>query len=75
MSKNIAISEEVYRKLKREKGDRSFSEVIEEKLTGSGTLADVTGQQIFEEGTRIAVKDDIERHSDGTLARVDDETP
>jgi predicted CopG family antitoxin len=47
MSKNIAISDDVYRRLKREKGDRSFSEVIEEHLDRGGRLGDVTGQEIF----------------------------
>lgn len=42
-SKNIAISDDVYRKLKREKGKRSFSEVIEEKLESGRRIADVTG--------------------------------
>lgn len=38
MSKNIAISDDVYRKLTREMGDRSFSDVIEEKLeTGASS--------------------------------------
>lgn len=37
MSENIPISDEVYRKLKREKGDRSFSEVIQERLNDGGS--------------------------------------
>ena len=73
MSKNISISDEVYRKLKREKGERSFSEVIEDRLESGGKLADVTGQEIFEEGTHEDVKDDIGRLSGGTLDRLDDE--
>jgi predicted CopG family antitoxin len=74
MSKNISISDDVYRKLKREKGDRSFSEVIEDRLEAGGKLADVTGRGIFEEGTHEDVKDDIGRLSGGTLERLDDET-
>ena len=44
MSKNIAISEDVYRRLKREKGDRSFSELIADTLDDGGQLPDITGQ-------------------------------
>ena len=72
MSKNIAISDEVYRMLKREKGDRSFSEVIEAHIQSGGKLADVTGQEIFEPGTIDAVKDDIEGLSSGTLERLEE---
>ena len=32
MSKNVSISDDVYRRLKREKGDRSFSELIADTL-------------------------------------------
>jgi len=73
MSKNISISDEVYRKLKREKGARSFSEVIEERLESGGELADVTGQNVFEPGTHEAVKDEIGRLSEGTMERLEDE--
>jgi len=75
MSKNIAISDDVYRQLKREKGDRSFSEVIAAKLDSGGDIADVAGQEIFEPGTHEAVREEIERLSDGTLERTLDETP
>ncbi|WP_254824635.1 antitoxin VapB family protein [Haloglomus halophilum] len=71
MSKNIAISDEVYRRLKREKGDRSFSEVIEAHLESGGKLADVSGQQIFDADTAAAVKDDIGALSEGTIERLD----
>ncbi|RXK47424.1 antitoxin VapB family protein [Halorientalis pallida] len=57
MSKTISVSDEVYRKLKREKGDRSFSEVIEDRLESGGKLADVTGQGIFESGTVDRIED------------------
>jgi CO dehydrogenase/acetyl-CoA synthase beta subunit len=75
MSKNIAISDEVYRRLKREKGDRSFSEVIAAKLDSGGQLADVTGQQVLDPGTYEGVTDEVGRLSNGTLERVEDETP
>lgn len=75
MSRNIAISDDVYRQLKREKGDRSFSEVIEEKLAHGGRLADVTGQGIFEAGTHEEVKAEVRRLSEGTAERLRDETP
>jgi predicted CopG family antitoxin len=74
MSKNISISDEVYRRLKREKGDRSFSEVIEDRLESGGQLADVSGQEIFGSETYEGVKEDIGRLSERTLDRVDDET-
>ena len=73
MSKNISISDDVYRRLKREKGDRSFSEVIAEKLDGGGQIADVTGQGIFDAETPAKVADEIERLSEGTMDRVTDE--
>jgi len=57
MSKTIADSDEVYRKLKREKGDRSFSEVIAAHLESWGQLADVTGQGIFDRIDGVDVVD------------------
>lgn len=70
MSKNIAISDDVYRRLKREKGDRSFSELIAERLDTSARLADVTGQDILDTASMAAARRDIEELSDGTLARM-----
>jgi predicted CopG family antitoxin len=75
MSKNIAISDDVYRRLKREKGDRSFSEVIEEHLDRGGRLGDVTGQKIFDPETYDHVSKEIGHLSEGTVERVTDETP
>ncbi len=74
MSKNIAISDDVYRRLKREKGDRSFSELIEERLDRRGRLADVTGQEIFAAGTYEQVSEEIDQLSEETLERLRDET-
>lgn len=74
MSKNIAIADDVYEALKREKGDRSFSEVIAERLAASVKLADVTGQGILDDDTVEAVERDVESLSTGTLSRLEDET-
>jgi predicted CopG family antitoxin len=73
MSKNIAISDDVYRKLKREKGDRSFSEVIEEHLSTSMRLAEVTGQGVLDAESVEAARRDVERLSEGTLTRLDED--
>jgi len=75
MSKNIAISDDVYHRLKREKGDRSFSEVIKKKLDQEGQISDVTGQQIFDQGTYEEVSEEISRMSEGSLNRMTDENP
>lgn len=72
MSKNIAISDEVYEKLKREKADRSFSEVIEEKLETSSRIADVTGAGIFNSETYKEVTDDVAQLSQGTVSRLEE---
>lgn len=72
MSKDITLSDEVYRKLKREKGDRSFSEIIAERLRATNRLADVTGQGILDEDAVEAAKEGIERLSEGTLTRIED---
>lgn len=75
MSKNIAISDEVYRRLKREKGDRSFSELIAERLDEGGRLVDVTGQRILDRETTEEVRSTIGDLSEGTMDRLDDEAP
>jgi predicted CopG family antitoxin len=72
MSKQITISDEVYRRLMREKADRSFSEVIAAKLDSGGQLADVTGQQVLDPDTCEEVTDAIGQSSDRTLERVKD---
>lgn len=73
VSKNISLSDEVYEALKREKGDRSFSEVIRERLESGAKLEDVTGEGILDEETYEAVKADIERLSVGSRERFEDE--
>lgn len=74
MSKNISISDEVYERLKREKGDRSFSELIAETLDTRNTLAEVHGVGILDAETYEAVKADITELSQETTRRFDDET-
>ena len=71
MSKNISLSDDVYEALVREKGDRSFSEVIADKLEAGGSLQEVTGQQILDEATYEAVEEDIARLSEATTERLD----
>lgn len=73
MSKNIAISDAVYERLKREKGDRSFSEVIEDRLECGGNLSDVVGAGALDHEALPEAADEIERLSHGTLSRLDDE--
>jgi predicted CopG family antitoxin len=72
MSKNISISDDVYERLRREKGDRSFSEVIAEQLDEGAALSDVTGQQVLPDDTAEAIKTDVRRMSEGTLERLDE---
>lgn len=74
MSKNISISDEVYRRLKREKGDRSFSEVIADLLDANSRLADATGADILDEEAVESARRGIERLSEGTVGRLEDET-
>jgi predicted CopG family antitoxin len=72
MSKNISISDDVYERLRREKGDRSFSEVIAEQFDEGASLSDVTGQQILPDDTPEAVKTDVREMSEGTLDRLEE---
>ena len=71
VSRNISISDDVYERLRREKDDRSFSEVIAERLDEGETLSDVTGQHVFADDTAESVETDVRRLSDGTLERLD----
>jgi predicted CopG family antitoxin len=72
MSKNISISDDVYERLRREKGDRSFSEVIAEQLDEGAALSDVTGQQVLPDDTAETIETDVRRMSEGTLERLDE---
>lgn len=74
MSKNIAISDKIYEKLKKEKKDKSFSEIIEEKLDSGGKIAEVTGSNILDPKTMKKVKEKVEKSSRGTVERIKDET-
>ena len=58
MSKKISISEEVYRRLERERGDRSIDEFLEELLDDRATLAAVTGQGVFDPGADVEASTD-----------------
>jgi hypothetical protein len=60
----IAISDNVYRRLKPQKGDRSFSEVTEGKLDTRNRIADIAEQRDFEPGTGGHVSEDIGRLSE-----------
>ncbi|ELY68601.1 antitoxin VapB family protein [Natronobacterium gregoryi] len=72
MSREITISEDVYRELKRETEDRSFSDVIRDHLEEGRRLADVTGEGVLDRKTHGAVEDDVRELSRGTLSRVDE---
>lgn len=71
MSKNISVSDEVYELLKREKGNRSFSEVIEEKVEAGGRIEDAAGTGVLDEETYREVKEDIRELSQGTGERLE----
>jgi predicted CopG family antitoxin len=51
MRKHITVTDEVYERLNREKGDRGFSEIIDERLASDGKLTDITGQQLLDPST------------------------
>lgn len=66
MSKYIEISDEVFRRLERERGSQSISAMIAELLESEGSLQDVTGQGIFAPGSYEAIKERIRTSSEGT---------
>ncbi len=73
MSKNIAVSDEIYERLKKEKDGKSFSEVIEEKLDSGEKIVEVTGKNILDRETIEKIKKDIREGSRGSLERIEDE--
>jgi predicted CopG family antitoxin len=70
MSKNISISEDVYELLKREKGDKSFSELIEEKVNEGNRIEEAAGLNVLDEETYQEVKDDVGELSQRTDQRL-----
>jgi len=73
MSEEISVSDDVYRKLEREKGDRSISEVIRDLLEEDIRLADVTGTELLDAEVQEVIDVDIERMSREASSRLDDE--
>ena len=71
--KNIAVSDEIYERLKKEKDGKSFSEVIEEKLDSGEKIVEVAGKNILDRETMEKVKKDIRKGSHGSLERIEDE--
>ena len=72
MSKNIAVSDDVYKRLKREKKGRSFSELLRSKLDEKGTVSEVTGKKLLNRESFEEVKKDVEELSSGTLERMNE---
>ena len=70
MSKNIVISDEVYERLRREKGDRSFSEVIADHLDAGGTLADVAGANVLDPAAITEAPNEVDTLGEETVARM-----
>ncbi|GEM_PF-770064 len=66
MSENIAVSDEIYERLKKEKDGKSFSEVIEEKLDSGEKIEEVAGKNILDRETMEKVKKDIREGSRGS---------
>ena len=57
-SRNVAIREEVYRKLKESKGpNKSFSDAIEELLEGKGSLLPLWGSLSKSKSLRVIERD------------------
>ncbi len=72
MSKNISVSDAVYEMLEREKGDRSFSEVIRDNLEKGGRIADVAGEGVLDADTYEEVKDEVGKLSEDAFEDVEE---
>ena len=70
MSRNVALSDDLYERLKREKGEKSFSEFIRSKLDSEGSISEVAGKNILEEEVLDEVKEDIGKLSEGSEERM-----
>ena len=71
MSEDITVSDDVYRMLKREAGDRRLDKVLRESIEDDRALADVAGEDIL--ASNSPVKSDIRRMSSGQLSPGDNE--
>jgi hypothetical protein len=69
--KRIEVSDEAYRRLKRESDDQSFSEAIADALDSDGRLEDVIGQQVLDPESGVTFEADTERPSDGSADSED----
>lgn len=74
MTKHIAIEDDVYEMLKREKGERTFSEVIRDNLESNRQLLDVEGAGVLDADTMEAVKTDVGGMSERTVDNDDADT-
>ncbi|TKX66481.1 hypothetical protein [Halorubrum sp. SP9] len=63
--KRIEVTDEEYRRLNRERADRSFSEAIADALDSGGSLAGVTGRQPLDPESAVPFEVDTERPGDG----------
>ncbi|MFB6100270.1 MAG: antitoxin VapB family protein [Candidatus Nanohalobium sp.] len=72
MSKNISVSDDVYKRLKREKDGKSFSDVIGEKIESGGRLSEVSGNKVLDRDTMEKVKEDVRTGSGKTLERLEE---
>ncbi|WP_436935290.1 antitoxin VapB family protein [Halovenus marina] len=73
MSNYIEVSDEVYERLKRKKGDRSFSEVIAAHLDDGKRHSDVAGAQILATKAYREASEEITQLSEGEFDCIREE--